>query len=248
VKKFYLLFSLLLTTSIFAQDITFTPKDLTQKSDSLGKEIVFNLIVKNTSTGVQIVFLKRTKNVLPDNWVSSLCFGDNCFPPNLDSVVTSSDFNSKSLQPGEEREVSLHVFTAITNGSAEIELQVGTIRKPDQVITIDLSASTQLTDVKKNNSEIPSGFSLAQNYPNPFNPSTTINFSLPSESLVKISVYNSLGQKVSDIADEIKPAGNYKINYTAANLSSGLYFYSIEAKTVKGNEIFKDTKKMLFLK
>jgi hypothetical protein len=77
---------------------------------------------------------------------------------------------------------------------------------------------------------IPSEFSLAQNYPNPFNPATTISFELPAESRVRLEVYNTLGQVVATlIGGEMRTAGGHTVEFDAAGLPSGVYFYRIHA-------------------
>ena len=90
-------------------------------------------------------------------------------------------------------------------------------------------------------------FALYQNHPNPFNPSTTISFSIPVESNVSIKLFNILGQQVATIANTDFQAGNNKIDFNAANLSTGTYIYTLEAKGVDGKN-FTSTKKMLLLK
>ena len=88
-----------------------------------------------------------------------------------------------------------------------------------------------------------SDFSLGQNYPNPFNPSTTINFSVPNENtLVSLKIYNSLGQEVGTLINQVFPAGNHEVQFDATGLSSGVYFYTLTA----GN--FVDSKKMVVMK
>ena len=88
----------------------------------------------------------------------------------------------------------------------------------------------------------PAVYALDQNYPNPFNPSTTINFSIAEASIVKIAVYNLLGQEVAELVNEFKAAGLYKVNFDASDFPNGAYFYSIETPQ------FKQTKKMLLAK
>ena len=61
----------------------------------------------------------------------------------------------------------------------------------------------------------PAEYNLAQNYPNPFNPSTTINFSLPEASHVRLAVYNALGQEVSTLINGFMEAGIHKVNFNA---------------------------------
>ena len=85
-------------------------------------------------------------------------------------------------------------------------------------------------------------FDLSQNYPNPFNPSTAIIFSIPNEGLVSIKVFNSLGEEVTELVNETKPAGTYSVSFDASTLNSGVYFYKIST----GN--FVQTKKMILVK
>ncbi|MBN1632976.1 MAG: T9SS type A sorting domain-containing protein [Ignavibacteria bacterium] len=94
----------------------------------------------------------------------------------------------------------------------------------------------------ENNITTPFIYELNQNYPNPFNPTTTINFSVAKESFVKINVYDILGREVMVLVNEQMNAGKYSVTLNAARLSSGVYFYRIEA----GN--FIDVKKMTVLK
>ncbi len=80
--------------------------------------------------------------------------------------------------------------------------------------------------------ELPTLYNLSQNYPNPFNPSTTIEFSISSRLKINLSVYNLLGQKVVELADDYFFPGTYKVDFNASNLSSGTYFYLL--KTSRG--------------
>ena len=96
--------------------------------------------------------------------------------------------------------------------------------------------------------EMPNQFLLSQNYPNPFNPSTTISFSIPSLSRVRLTIFNLLGQQVAELADEEMGAGNIERVWNA-NVASGMYFYRIEAISVNHPTIrFVDVKKMVLLK
>jgi Secretion system C-terminal sorting domain len=88
----------------------------------------------------------------------------------------------------------------------------------------------------------PKEFTLLQNYPNPFNPITTIKYSLPIASIVKLIVYNTLGQTIKVLDYEHKNAGNYSINFNASDLPSGIYFYKLEAGQ------FSQIRKMILLK
>ncbi len=89
---------------------------------------------------------------------------------------------------------------------------------------------------------LPKDFVLEQNYPNPFNPITTINFSLPKSSRVKLVVYTINGEYVTTLIDEFIPAGNHSIKFDAEGLSSGTYIYKFTADN------FTSSKKMILLK
>ncbi len=88
----------------------------------------------------------------------------------------------------------------------------------------------------------PGGFSISQNYPNPFNPVTTIQFQIPELNFITLTIYDILGNKITTLINEQKPAGSYFVDFDGSNLPSGVYFYTIQAGT------FIKTKKMILLK
>jgi hypothetical protein len=94
----------------------------------------------------------------------------------------------------------------------------------------------------------PKEYTLYQNYPNPFNPVTTIKYSLPFESNVRIAVYNILGEMIDVLVDETKAVGFHDFNWNASNLASGIYIYTIEAKSVAGDKNYSSVKKMILMK
>jgi hypothetical protein len=107
---------------------------------------------------------------------------------------------------------------------------------------IDFDGTFEYSDIIEVEVNIPAEFSLSQNYPNPFNPSTIIEYQIPSDGFVSITIYNSIGQEVSTLVSEQQTAGNYSITFEADKLPSGLYFF-----TLRRGE-FSSTKKMLLLK
>ncbi|MBN8571374.1 MAG: T9SS type A sorting domain-containing protein, partial [Ignavibacteria bacterium] len=92
--------------------------------------------------------------------------------------------------------------------------------------------------------ELPDNFSLKQNYPNPFNPSTTINFSLKASGIVSLKVYDMRGTEIAELVNQKMNAGTFSFTFDASNynLSSGVYFYKLQA-----NE-FEDVKRMVLVK
>lgn len=107
---------------------------------------------------------------------------------------------------------------------------------------IDLDGSFEYSEVVAVQVSSKTEFVLSQNYPNPFNPTTTIQYSIPNSSNVKLIVYNALGETVKVLVNDYKDAGNYKINFNAESLPSGIYYYKIESGG------FNSVKKMILLK
>ncbi|HOJ08345.1 MAG: S8 family serine peptidase [Ignavibacteriota bacterium] len=107
---------------------------------------------------------------------------------------------------------------------------------------IDFDGSFAYSHIVNVEITAPLQFSLEQNYPNPFNPATMINYSLAKDELVKISVFNLLGEKVATLVNTNQKAGSYELKFDASLLSSGIYFYSIEAGD------FKAVRKMMLMK
>ncbi len=93
-----------------------------------------------------------------------------------------------------------------------------------------------------NENVIPGSFGLFQNYPNPFNPSTTIKFTIPFSKKVTLKIFNSLGQEVETLINEIKNSGTYNIIWNASAYPGGVYYYELNT------EGFRETKKMILVK
>ncbi len=104
------------------------------------------------------------------------------------------------------------------------------------------SLSEIITNIKDTKNNLPVSFYLRQNYPNPFNPTTVINYGVSKPVHVKLVVYNTIGQKVKTLVDGNKQAGDYYVTFNGSNLSSGVYFYHIQAGK------YSATKKFVLMK
>jgi hypothetical protein len=98
------------------------------------------------------------------------------------------------------------------------------------------------TSVQFKNQLDANNFILHQNYPNPFNPSTIISFSLPSKSFVSLKVFDLIGREVATILSQEMQAGSHSQQWNTTNMTSGVYFYRLQAGS------FIETKKLIMLK
>jgi len=114
---------------------------------------------------------------------------------------------------------------------------------------VDYNGEFEYSDILNVEVEfIPTEISISQNYPNPFNPETTIKYWLSGELNVEIKIYNSLGQELETLINQIQNAGTYSVKWNGSNYSSGVYFYSFEVKDQSGNNIHKEMKKLILMK
>jgi len=114
---------------------------------------------------------------------------------------------------------------------------------------IDFSGNYEYSEqVAVNLDFIQSDYYISQNYPNPFNPSTTIKFSLPNESQVKINIYNSIGESIKSLVNGSYNPGNYEVEWNAQDHPSGIYFYSFEVVNIDGSRTHREMKKIVYLK
>ena len=90
----------------------------------------------------------------------------------------------------------------------------------------------EVVSTEDESAELPGMFALHQNYPNPFNPSTTIEFSVPTEARVELTVFDVAGRVVASLIDKVYAAGEHRIEWDARNMASGVYFYRMKAGDV----------------
>ncbi|TAL72262.1 MAG: T9SS type A sorting domain-containing protein, partial [Bacteroidetes bacterium] len=199
--------------------------------------INFNLRSKVSSHGDAIVYGEvrdgsTSKGSVVDGAVTYLVDGNGEF---VDYAVSEMDgsYLIEGLQSGS--------YTIVTNmiNFNDVKTNNIMITGTNQVDVV--LQPIGITEVRENGAEV-ENFELGQNYPNPFNPSTTISYTIPENSYVTMKIYNILGNEVATIINENQTAGSYKLKFTASNLSSGVYFYKIQAGS------FSDMKKFVLLK
>ncbi len=132
------------------------------------------------------------------------------------------------------------IHPPFTNGETQTQSFTGTfLNAGGNVLSIELATSEGAQIAPK---VIPGEYALDQNYPNPFNPSTLIGFDLPVAELVRLEVFNTLGQLVTVLVDRSLDAGHHEASWHASGVGNGVYLYRLTAGT------FTDTKKMVLLK
>lgn len=130
-------------------------------------------------------------------------------------------------------EVEMWVGISVGDNEAEMIANMALAKDKYDLITVGVEPD-YLT--------IPSDYILNQNYPNPFNPATTIRFAIPQSEFVSLKVYDVIGNEVANLVNEELVAGSYKVQFDAATLTSGIYFYQL----ITGN--YSETKKMNLIK
>lgn len=237
-----ILFLFLLVPATFAQEIQIITHGMTKYEPVGTMEIVIDFEVVNISQFEQTIFEVRIVEILPPGWTSSMCFGELCFAPFIDSVATTPEFQTPPIGPEDTLKTSLHVFTdQVSIGTAHVQIQVGTFRDPAVRYVLDFTATTDPA-VSVSEGILLNSYNLSQNYPNPFNPSTRISYNVGEPGLVQLKIYNILGVEVATLVNEQQYSGNYEVDFNASKLSSGVYFYSLSVNN------FTQTRKMILEK
>ncbi len=169
---------------------------------------------------------------------------------------TSTEINNSGFEI--ERSVNNNNFEKVAfisgNGTTTEKHSYSFIDKPNtsgnisyRLKQIDFDGEINYSDIINVDFNLPKEFSLKQNYPNPFNPSTKISYSIAVDSKVTLGIYNLLGEQVALLINKELPAGVYDVNFDGSKLTSGTYFYRIDASGKDGKS-FTSTKKMLLIK
>jgi len=177
-------------------------------------------IYKTTNYGDNWFLLRTNPS---SGWAADICREDPTF------VLTGSYGSSTFLSLDSGTTFST-VSISGGSGAGELALERGFVidMRSGGAFKLNVNYSV-VTDVQENiSTNVPTKFNLYQNYPNPFNPSTNIKFDIPSNGFVQLKIYDMVGKEVSTLINENRNAGTYEINYNAANLTTGVYFYKLE--------------------
>jgi hypothetical protein len=168
------------------------------------------------------------------NWQTATELNNHGFE--IQRRLESSDWVTIGFRTGQGTTTEQTTYSYLDN-----ILEINTIRLFYRLKQIDFNG-----DVEYSNELLilnqPKDYELYQNFPNPFNPSTSISYSIPTYGIVKISVYNALGELIKVLVNETKEPGYYNTKWDAENINSGVYFLKFETNN------FNSTKKMLLIK
>jgi len=204
-------------------------------------------IARTSDGGVTWSPINTNTGITSSDWYGARCkwipYTDVCY---LAGQFGSGGVIAKSMDGG------LTWATMTTDGMTDIyHMEFFTDATTDDIIAYGyavtrdgrvLKVNDVVLSVELTSTAAPADFVLRQNYPNPFNPNTTITFGVPVKANVVLKVFNSLGEEVSQLVNEEKSAGTYEVEFNGKDLTSGIYFYRIQAGD------FVETKKMILMK
>jgi hypothetical protein len=225
---------------------------------------VYALKVDSAANRMVVGGAFTTAGLISANRIASFTDSDNPFPVELTSFTataignhvnlhwtTASEFNNYGFYI--ERKINDEDWQELTFiegcGNSQVtkeyyyqdKIETSGIIKY-RLKQVDLDGGYKYSSIVEVEMNMPIKYSLSQNYPNPFNPETTINYSIPKASDVKIVIYDVMGKEVTTLINENKNAGNHFVIFNASNLTSGVYFYKIETAD------YMDVKKMVLIK
>jgi len=164
----------------------------------------------------------------------------------LDSLAKQGGLDDARFIPGPGLRIIMEPIIHDNDGTWEGNVMSSPSNADNAWQTTGVWSQTWMTGgppvLSADDMETPASYSLSSNYPNPFNPSTIISYEIGQSELVRLSVYNVLGQEVMILVNDVQQAGTHDIQFQAGSLASGIYMYRLEA----GN--FTSTHKMILMK
>lgn len=161
----------------------------------------------------------------------------NTIPPGDMRMYLNS--GSVAMAPGDTQEIVIAIIAAQGSDNLQSVAELKNTAKTVQYFYDNYTP--ELVNIKYE-PPLPEFYYLSQNYPNPFNPTTFINYELPINGFVSLKVFDILGKEVVTLVNEQKPAGTFQVEFTSENLSSGIYFYTLNSGA------YSKTRKMIVLK
>lgn len=224
-------------------DQGFSGKLPTGTSETSNRRWIYQNIAVDANTSYTISwFMKQSEGNTLNVAIYDAPFSTVDVIGDATKIIASQDYNDASgsntgdfieqsitFESGSSTTVVLFITNDWENGSSSVNVDDFSIEESDPVSTVE-----------ENN--VPNLISLEQNYPNPFNPSTNISYTLNESSLVKLEIFNMVGQKVATLVDAKQNAGQHTVSFNALGLSSGIYLYRLEAGA------FSEVRRMTLIK
>lgn len=199
---------------------------------------VITTLTGSSNTPLPVELTSFTSNLLKDkiqlNWVTKT--ETNNYGFEIERRINENDWNKIGFVEGNGNSNSPKEYSY-----TDKDLFTGGSKFQYRLKQVDTDGSFEYSDAVEVE-VVPTQYDLSQNYPNPFNPSTTIQYSLPKQTQLKINIYNMLGELVETLAAGTYEAGYHKVTFNASNLPSGTYIYRMESSN------FIQVKKMLLIK
>jgi hypothetical protein len=192
-----------------------------------GFDILGNPIV-NPLTGKVTKFWHPDDPVAGTGWIDS-------FPSERYFLMSSGPF---AFTDGDTQEVVVGIVIA----QGQTGLESVALLKQNSQIAQQAYDNNFVTAVEEKTTNAPVDYALQQNFPNPFNPATTFDFSIPRDELVSLKIYNPLGEEVAVVIEKKFAAGRHQVTWNPSGLTTGLYFYRLQAGA------FNQTRKLTLLK
>lgn len=210
-----------------------------------------NLLNNQTETTQEKLFSIHSLQLQQNDSVKLENLGSNNF-----KLSTFTTFKNYKIELNYSSQTTLDRFESINislpaNSSHTFIPNWPNIQSSQLMILEDIGNNGSIDDtIRINNiitgfngiAALPENYNLYQNFPNPFNPTTTIKYDIKENSFVSLKVYDLLGREITSLVNEMKLAGRYEVEFIAANLSSGIYYYQLKASD------YIQTKKMMILK
>ena len=185
-----------------------------------------------------------SNNSVELNWITATELNNSGFVIERRKTIDerSEEWEAIGFVNGNGTTSQSHSYSFIYNN-------ISSVKYSYRLKQIDFDGTFAYSNEVEVDMSLPQAFLLEQNYPNPFNPSTTIKYTIPNVTLsgvegsrVILKIYDFLGNEIATLVNEKKQAGNYEVSFDAKNLSSGIYFYKLQAGS------FVETKKMILLR